>query len=234
MCVCVCVLSHVWLFVTPWTVATRLLCPWDFPGKNTGVGCHFLLQGIFPTQGSNLQLLHWQADSLPLRPLHCTLCLLSHSVASDSTTPWTAACQAPLSRGILQARILEWVAMPSSRGSSQLRGQIQVSRIAGSFFTDWATKEVHIAPYYFPFLLLLWQLFRTILTSQPINGWWLFQGICVENSELEGMQGLVSRCFRTALAFIPFAVVLRFPACHILASACHRQTFSNFLTDWEV
>ena len=48
---------------------TRLLCPWDFPGKNTGVGCHFLLQGIFPTQGSNLRLrclLHWQVDSLPL------------------------------------------------------------------------------------------------------------------------------------------------------------------------
>ena len=37
---------------------TRLLCPWDFPGKNTGVGWHFLLQGIFPTQGSNLGLLH--------------------------------------------------------------------------------------------------------------------------------------------------------------------------------
>ena len=35
----------------------RLLCPWDFPGKNTGVGCHFLLQGLFPTQGSNLRLL---------------------------------------------------------------------------------------------------------------------------------------------------------------------------------
>ena len=32
---------------------TRLLCPWDFPAKNTGVGCHFLLQGIFPTQLSN-------------------------------------------------------------------------------------------------------------------------------------------------------------------------------------
>ena len=44
---------------------TRLLCPWDFPGKNTGVGCHFLVQGIFPTQGS-MCLLHWQADSLPL------------------------------------------------------------------------------------------------------------------------------------------------------------------------
>ena len=39
----------------------KLLCPWDSPGKNTGVGCHFLLQAIFPTQGSNshlLQLLH--------------------------------------------------------------------------------------------------------------------------------------------------------------------------------
>ena len=46
-----------------------LLCPWDSPGKNTGVGCHFLLQGIFPTQGLNQRLLHWmhrQADSLPL------------------------------------------------------------------------------------------------------------------------------------------------------------------------
>ena len=36
----------------------RLLCPWNSPGKNTGAGCHFLLQGIFPTQGSNLGLLH--------------------------------------------------------------------------------------------------------------------------------------------------------------------------------
>ena len=36
----------------------RLLCPWDFPGKDTGVVCHFLLQGIFPTQGVNLGLLH--------------------------------------------------------------------------------------------------------------------------------------------------------------------------------
>ena len=37
---------------------TRLLCPWDFPGNSTGVDCHFLLQGIFPTQGSNLGLPH--------------------------------------------------------------------------------------------------------------------------------------------------------------------------------
>ena len=51
---------------------TSLLCLWNFPGKITEMGCHFLLQGIFPTQGSNLHLLClllWQADSLPLHHL---------------------------------------------------------------------------------------------------------------------------------------------------------------------
>ena len=38
----------------------RLLCPWNSPGKNTRVGFHFLLQGIFPTQGSNLGLWHYR------------------------------------------------------------------------------------------------------------------------------------------------------------------------------
>ena len=47
----------------------RLLCPWDSLGKNTGVGHHALLQRIFLTLGSNLHLLHWQADSLPLSHL---------------------------------------------------------------------------------------------------------------------------------------------------------------------
>ena len=46
--------------------STRLPCPWDFPRKNTEVSFHFLLQGIFPTQGSNACLLCWQMDSLPL------------------------------------------------------------------------------------------------------------------------------------------------------------------------
>ena len=44
----------------------RLLCPWNLPGKNTGVGCYFLLQGILLTQGLNSSLLHWQADSITL------------------------------------------------------------------------------------------------------------------------------------------------------------------------
>ena len=38
-------INHARLFVAPWTVAARLLCPWDFLGKKTGVGCYFLLQG---------------------------------------------------------------------------------------------------------------------------------------------------------------------------------------------
>ena len=64
VCVCVCALSCfslVQLFGTLWAVAARLLHPWDSPGKNTGVGCHALLQGIFLTQGLNpclLWLLH--------------------------------------------------------------------------------------------------------------------------------------------------------------------------------
>ena len=44
----------------------RLLCPWDFPSKSTGVGCHFLLQGIFPAQGLNLGLPHWRRTLYPL------------------------------------------------------------------------------------------------------------------------------------------------------------------------
>ena len=49
----------------------RLLGPWDFPGRITGVDCHALLQRVFLTQGSNSHLLcclHWQASSLPLAP----------------------------------------------------------------------------------------------------------------------------------------------------------------------
>ena len=71
----VCVLTQsCQLFTTPWTVAHQALLR-DFSCKNTGVGCHFLLQGIFLNQGSNpspphlLYLLHWQAYSLPLSHL---------------------------------------------------------------------------------------------------------------------------------------------------------------------
>ena len=60
---CICVLSSLVIPYSLWP--TKFLCPQDSLGKKTWVGCHFLLQGLFPIQGSNLCLPHWQADSLP-------------------------------------------------------------------------------------------------------------------------------------------------------------------------
>ena len=86
--------------------------------------------------------------------------VLSYSV-SDSATRRTIAHQAPLSVGILQAGILEWVAMTSSRGSSQPRDQTPVSCIiSGAFFTIWATREapsshvLHYLPEFAPILVI--------------------------------------------------------------------------------
>ena len=53
-----CMLSCVWLFATPWTVACQAFLSMDYARQNTGLGCHSLLQGIFPNQGSNPSLLH--------------------------------------------------------------------------------------------------------------------------------------------------------------------------------
>ena len=121
----------------------RLLCSWDSPGNNVRVGCHVLLQRIFPSQWLKLcllGLLHWQAGSLPLVPpgkptskdvIHSypTLCN-----PMDCSPPGSSL------HGILQARILGWVAIPSFRGSSQPRGWTWVFCIAGRFFIIWATR----------------------------------------------------------------------------------------------
>ena len=114
----------------------RLLFPWDFPGKNTGVSCHFFLQGIFPTQGLThlFELLHWQADSLPLEPSESECWSRSVCLTLCDDMDYTV-------HGILQARILEWVAFPFSRASSQPRKWTQVSHIAGRFFTSWAIRK---------------------------------------------------------------------------------------------
>ena len=75
LCVCVCVLhlcmcAKSCLTLQPHGLQpARLLCQWDFPGKNTTAGWHFLLQGVFLTQGQNLRLPHWQTDSLLLSHL---------------------------------------------------------------------------------------------------------------------------------------------------------------------
>ena len=72
------------------------------------------------------------------------LCLVTQPCPTLST-PWTVAHQAPLSMVILRAKILEWIARPSSIGSSQLRDQTQVSNNAGRFLTIWATKEAQVS-----------------------------------------------------------------------------------------
>ena len=71
----------------------------------------------------------------------CVCLVAQSSHVQLSVTSWTAAYQAPLSMGILQARTLEWIAMPSSRESSQPRDQTQFSHIAFGLFTIWATRE---------------------------------------------------------------------------------------------
>ena len=86
---------------------------------------------------------HWPQYHLTFnRPLGACCAVLSRPVVSDSANPWTTcSLPGPSVHGILQTRILEWVAMPSSRGSSRPRDRIQVFSIAGRFFTIWATRE---------------------------------------------------------------------------------------------
>ena len=91
-----------------------------------------LLQVRYPPPHQKRTISHFQNMS----------CVRSHSVVSNSfETPWTIAHWAPLSMGIIQARILEWVDLPSSRASSRPRDWTQVSHMAGGFFTIWATRE---------------------------------------------------------------------------------------------
>ena len=81
--------SVVYDSATPWPA--RLFRPWDFPGKNTGVGCHFLLQGIFPTQGSNLGLLHCRQTlhHLSHQESHNErVCAPQWKILGDTTKTW--------------------------------------------------------------------------------------------------------------------------------------------------
>ena len=150
------------------------------------MGSHFLLQEIFPTQGSNghlLRLLHLKADSLPLSHLICSACQFlwcKHSfhgpfqvtnmssvnmkVGRRDGLYWFSWAKPALAypyptlydsmdsrppgssvHGILWARILEWAAISSSRGSSQSRDWTQVSYIASEVFTNWATSKLFSA-----------------------------------------------------------------------------------------
>ena len=136
-----CALSHSVVSSSLWSrrlQPARLLCPWDSPGKNTGVGCHALLQGIFSRDRTQVSCTAGGFFTVwAIREAHSyTYENESRSVMPDSLWPLDYT-----GHGILQARTLEWAAFPFSRGSSQPRDWTQVSCIAGGFFTSWATRE---------------------------------------------------------------------------------------------
>ena len=116
-------LSHARLFVTPWTAARQATPSMGFPGKNTGVGCHFLLQGIFLTQGSNPDLLHCRQTIYHLshqRRISKVIYLIGVIAQSCLTLCDPVDCSPPGSSapGIFQAGILEQVAISYSEDLS--------------------------------------------------------------------------------------------------------------------
>ena len=111
-------------------------------------------------------------------------CMLNRFSCVRLSTPWTVACQAPLSMGILQARILEWVAIPFSRGSSQPKDQTCISYIAGRFFT---TELPGIFYYNFKKYCKSW-LFLALMTEAFVN-WHRWSDLALKLSEA-GMDGM--------------------------------------------
>ena len=142
------VAQSLWLFLTPWTVACQAPLPMEFPRQEYWGGLP-----IAYSRGSS-QSRDWNWVSCTGRWIlyHCTsweahftmtkpVLLCCAYWLSLTLRPMDYSPQAPLSMGVLQARILEWVAMPSSRESSQPRDWTQVSHTAAGFFTIWAIRE---------------------------------------------------------------------------------------------
>ena len=128
----VCVLSHIGLLETPWTVACQVPLPMGFSRQEYWSGCRCLLQGIFATQGSSLHLLHWQEDSLPPGPpgkpsKFYLLLLLSHfSCVRLCATPEMAAHQAPPSLGF--SRQEHWRGLPFPSPMLKVRSESEVAQ----------------------------------------------------------------------------------------------------------
>ena len=114
-CVFVCADAQSCLLQPHGLQPVRLLYPWDFPGKNTWVGCHFLLQGIFPTQESNLCLLHL---------LHCRQILYHWAT-------WEVPVHAGLSQILLLHKVPWLFFHPSGSSFSSLHAFISTD---GAYF----------------------------------------------------------------------------------------------------
>ena len=122
--------------LSPFTFIKRFFCFSSLPAIEV-VSFAYLRLLIFL-----LAILIPACDSFSLL-LFSSMCCAMLSHVRLFPTPWVVAFQAPLSMEILQAKILEWVAMTSSRRSSQTRDQAQVSLIADEFFTIWTIREAY-------------------------------------------------------------------------------------------
>ena len=158
----------------PWTIAHRILCPWDFPGKNTGVVCHFLLQGIFPTQrdwtrvsekavapysrllpGKSHGRRSWvgcspwdceESDTTERLHFHFSLTC----IGEGNGNPLQCSClENPRDKGAWRAAVYG-VAQSQTR-LKQLSSSSSSFWTAGRFLTDWATRET--SEYFWCFLI---------------------------------------------------------------------------------
>ena len=124
-----------YLTVIPWTVAHHVLCPWDFLGKNTGVGCHLLLQGIFSTQGSNACLLCL---------LHCRRILYHWAIREAHDLPYLRLESPGLNLYKLSAVLVYdmWkIALAlNDRKLESFKANDAFIRIAGVLLDEWETE----------------------------------------------------------------------------------------------
>ena len=150
---------------------TRLLCPWNSPGKNTGVGCHALLQGSSqPRDWTQVSCFvgrfftiwtTWEFQYMYI------LCANLLQWCPTLCSPMDCSPPGSSVHGISQERILEWVAMPSSRGSSLPRGSnpclLHLLHCSGILYC-WATREAHICIYtHIIFIFLSIMIYHRIL-----------------------------------------------------------------------
>ena len=138
-----CVFSHisrVWLSVTPWTIARQAPLSTGFSKQKYCGGLPFPSPGDLPNLGMKPGSPALQADSLLTESkVINTWWWLSRSVMSDSCDPTDCSPPGSSVHGSLQARILEWIAIPFSRGSSQPGDWTCVSCVTGRFFALWTT-----------------------------------------------------------------------------------------------
>ena len=155
------------------TCATKLLCPWDFPGKNTEVDCHSLLQRIFETQTSNPGLLHagrfftftmWTTREAPLK----RLLLFSLSVVSKSLRPHglqhaRLPCPSP-SPGVCSnlCPLSQWCHLTISSSVIPISSCLQSFPGSGSFSASGSASGIEPA---------LLHCRPTLLPSEPPGNW---------------------------------------------------------------